>query len=88
MSETYAKQYDRVESPSRKAVEITPDDNNDLATWSKALYIGGGGNIEVQLVDDSGPTTFIAVPTGTVLPIRAKRIFSTGTTATFIVALL
>lgn len=75
-----------LESPATNAVVVTPDNSNDLAYTTRAIYVGGAGNINVDMV--SGQTClFSGVPAGTVLPIRVKRVRSTSTTATLIVAL-
>lgn len=72
--------------PAIDAVAVTPHDTNDLAQTTRALYIGGAGN--VKLITISGNTvTFTGLPAGTLLPIRATRIFATDTTATGIVNL-
>lgn len=57
-----------------------------------ALYIGGAGNVSVLLEDfpdtdtateaARGAQIFSNVPAGTILPIRVKKVFATGTTAT------
>ena len=72
-----------------KAVEITPDDNTDLG-FNKGLWVGTGGTLVVQMWEDpEGDTTnFGSVPTGTLLPIRVKKVLATGTGATNLVALL
>jgi hypothetical protein len=54
---------------------------------TKALYIGGGGNIAVLLADDTASVIFSAVPAGTILPVRVTKVLSTGTTATLILGL-
>lgn len=73
------------ETPTR-AASVTPDDNNDLATVARRLYIGGAG--DVTIVTPSGNTvTFKAVPVGTTLSILTARVMATGTTATLILAL-
>lgn len=65
---------------------IPPSDTVNLTKRCRAVYVGGAGNIVA--VDDAGTAvTFSAVPAGTVLPIEAKRINATGTTATLLVAL-
>jgi hypothetical protein len=73
---------------ARSAVAITPADGADLATAPcRALYIGGAGNLSVILAADAVAVTFVGLGAGTVLPIAAKRVRGTGTTATNIVAL-
>lgn len=65
---------------------ITPNDGADIANVSIAVWIGGAGNLNVDLAD-GGTVLFSGIPAGTLLPIRAKRVRSTSTTATLIVAL-
>lgn len=70
-----------------KAWAITPNDGADLDLITRALYVGGAGDVSVILRDDSGAVTLVAVPAGSLLPIRVKRVRATGTTATSIVGL-
>ena len=63
---------------------VTPSDT--AAQTYAALYVGAGGNLSVEM--ESGATlTFVAVPTGAILPIRVRKVRATGTTATSIVGL-
>src|SRR5262245_38187236 len=65
---------------------ITPSDTVNLATLADAIWVGGGGNLAV--VSQGGQVTiFTAVPAGSWLPIRARRINATNTTASNILAL-
>jgi hypothetical protein len=66
---------------------VTPDDGANLAQTSRAIYVGGAGNLAVILDRDTNPVIFLAVAAGTMLPIRARRVMSTNTTATSILAL-
>ena len=76
-----------LESPAWTAAEVTPDDDNDLTrVATRALYIGGDGNISV-VMSGGGTVAFSGLPAGTILPVRVDRVRSTGTTATGIVAL-
>jgi hypothetical protein len=65
---------------------VTPSDSVDLTTLARAIYVGGAGNV-VAVQHDGTAVTFTGVPAGTVLPIAVRRINSTSTTATAIVAL-
>ena len=67
------------------ALAVTPSDSTDLTTVSRAIYVGVTGNIAAVLANND-VVTFTAVPVG-ILPIRCKRINSTNTTATNMVAL-
>lgn len=69
------------------ASEITTNDVTDILGGSRALYVGGNGDVRVLLERDSTPVTFVGVVAGSVLPIRARRVYTTGTTAAYIVAL-
>ncbi len=73
---------------SGSAAAVSPHDTNDLPSQTRGLYIGGAGNVVVILADDTASVTFTGVLAGSVLPIRVKRVLSTNTTATAIVALL
>lgn len=70
-------------------VSITPHDDNQLARVSKGLFVGpnggGAGNLAVMWRDGT-TTTLTALPPG-VYPFRVRKVLSTGTTATGIVAL-
>jgi hypothetical protein len=75
-------------APFVKAAAITPNDSTDLPTKPcLAIYVGGAGAVKAILADDTEAVTFVAVPVGTVLHVRATRVLSTGTTATNLVAL-
>lgn len=73
--------------PATNAAAVTPADGTDLPDGiARALYIGGAG--DVSLVTNGGSTvTFVALVAGTILPVLVKRVRSTGTTATDLVAL-
>ena len=71
---------------ARKLVAVTPHNSNDLAYTTKALFIGTGGNIVVLAEDDTVAVT-LKVTDGQILPVRAKRVLETNTTATDIVGM-
>lgn len=79
-------------APACDGAEVTPNDGTDLAISSRALYVGGAGDLKVTMkgggFGETGSTiTLQDVPAGTLLPLAVDRVFSTGTTATNIVAL-
>lgn len=63
--------------------EITADDGNALLPM--AVYVGGAGDV-VAVASNNSTATFTAVA-GSTLLIRPKRINSTSTTASAMVAL-
>lgn len=77
-----------LESPGESGFAITPDDDNDLSQITRGIYVGGTGDISLILKDDATAVTLHRVVAGTVLPLRARRIRSTDTTATNLVGLL
>ncbi len=87
MADEFATNADISIGPARNAAAVTPHDTNELANVTKALYVGGAGNIACRLVDDAADVTLTAVPVGTILPIRVSHVRATSTTATNIVAL-
>lgn len=71
---------------SRQFKSVTPHDSTNLPGAPIGFYVGGAGNVALVGADDVA-VTFTAVPAGTILPCGAKRVNSTNTTATLIVAL-
>lgn len=67
--------------------EMLPDTTTtELAQFSRGIYVGVTGNLVVKMGVDTTLTTFVAVPAGTLLPIRISEIDATST-ATAIVAI-
>lgn len=87
MADSFGKFPSSLESPAKYAFAITPSDADDLAMNTRAIYVGGAGNLRVILAGDTTAVTFTAVPVGTVLNIRVKKVMSTSTTATALVGL-
>lgn len=74
-------------APARSAVAVTPSDDTDLAQMSRSLYVGTGGNVEVNMADTGTAVVFVNVQDGTLLPIRVTRVLDANTTASNIVSL-
>lgn len=64
--------------------ETAADDGHALLP--SAIYVGGAGNV-VAVAQDGSTATFTAVTAGTVLLVQPKRVNSTSTTATAMIAL-
>ena len=73
-------------APAEGGAEVTPDDGADLAHVSRALYVGTGGSLRLTL-KSGAVVTLAGVVSGTILPLRACRVWAGGTTAADIVAL-
>lgn len=50
------------------------------------VYVGVGGDVKVDTVDGSVGITFKNVPSGSVLPVLATKVYQAGTLATSMVA--
>lgn len=68
------------------AAAITTSDTVSLTGVTRAVYVGGAGNI-TAIMSNGDAVLFTAIPVGTVFPIRCTRINATATTATNLVAL-
>jgi hypothetical protein len=67
---------------------ITPSDTVNLPRGNTGgVWVGTGGDVAAVMGNNVMPVVLAAVPTGAWLPIAAKRINATGTTATGLVAL-
>lgn len=86
MADQFNTHESGLESPAKGAAAITPNDGADLATAARGIYVGVGGHIKVTTVGGQ-EVTFTSVPQGAVLPVRAARVWSTGTTASSLIAL-
>ncbi|MCP5011733.1 MAG: hypothetical protein GY942_17280 [Aestuariibacter sp.] len=85
MTDKFASNSSRLDSPAKSAFEITPSDSTDLTLSARALYVGAVGDVKVTTV---GGDTVTFVDVSGLLPVRVQRVFSTGTDATGIVGLL
>lgn len=74
-----------LESPATRLASVTPDDTEDLGFATRAIGVGTEGFVQMTTV--AGDTGRIFVVPGAPFPIRVRRIWASGTTATDIVAL-
>lgn len=73
------------DSPPAFLDTVSPNDGQDLATATRAINVGNSGDVRVTTV--GGDTVTIFVAAGIAFPVRAARIWATGTTASNIVAM-
>jgi hypothetical protein len=73
-------------APATEAFDITPSNTVDLAVPTRGIYVGGAGNLKVDMVG-SGTVTFLGLAAGIIHPISAKRVYASGTAATGIIGL-
>ena len=87
MPDTFVNHGAGLESPAFDASSVTPHDVNDLTSTARALFVGVGGDVVAILKGDAASVTFKNVPAGSFMPVAARRVLATGTTATNILAL-
>ena len=71
--------------PAYSAKSITPSDTDEFPV-TRAIYVGSAGDI-VVVMGDGTQLTFAGAVAGSVLPIRVKKVLSTDTTASSLIAL-
>ncbi|WP_247742938.1 hypothetical protein [Shimia sp. R9_1] len=72
-------------APAVSLQEITPNDSADLSKTTRALNVASSGTVRLTTADGSVATLFVAA--GITFPVRATRVWTTGTTATGIIGL-
>lgn len=65
---------------------ISPSDGAYLPTVPRAIYVGGAGNLAFMTIRGE-VLIFVGVVAGTIIPVRAVKVFSTNTTASNLVGL-
>lgn len=73
-------------APAESCASITPNDSTDLPGGTcRALFVGTGGNLNID--DAFGNTVLFTGVSAGILPVRVKRVRSSSTSATNLVAL-
>jgi len=84
----YANHTPGLTSPARHCFAITPHNSNELAEVTRSIYVGSTGDVVLRAVGSAADVTFVAVPAGAFLDVRASHIRATGTTAASLVGLV
>lgn len=72
--------------PGVKWAAVTKSDNTVLAAGMRGIFVGTGGDLAI-VGEDGNDEIFKNILSGTLLPVGAKKVLSTGTTAADIVAI-
>lgn len=91
MSDSFSAYADSAGAPARLVAAVTPSDTVDLPDTPKGLYVGTGGDVALIAVGaaaGAAAVVFRNLPSGSLLPVRTRRVAAIGTTATDIVALI
>jgi hypothetical protein len=86
MTDTFKTFARSLTSPPENAAAIAPSDAADLGHVTRALYVGGGGDVAARLMG-GGEAVFRNLPSGSLIPIRVARVLAAGTTATDLIGL-
>lgn len=75
-------------TPASRGAAVTPSNTANLTATSRGIYVGVSGDVVVTLqgMIDGTSLTFTGLAAGVVHPLKVKRVWTTGTTATNIVA--
>ena len=76
-----------VDAPATDAFAITPDDVAELTYITRAIYVGWNGDIVAKMKDGT-TVTFQNCVAGSILPIRARQVYATDTTASGLIGLI
>ena len=74
-----------LDSPASGLFPVIPSDAVDLPNATRGINVTVAGNVRVTTVDGSEGTVYVAA--GGVFPVRAQRVWATGTDAAGIVGL-
>jgi hypothetical protein len=90
MVEHFQGPTDAVWAQARRGVAVTPSDSENLPgapqVCPKALWVSAAGTVNVVPMDEQSDAGVALgdLQAGTVIPIRVRRVRSTGTTATVV----
>lgn len=86
MPNAHSTMQRRPSDPAITVFDITPDDGADLAHVTSALNVATPGTVRVTTLD--GSVADLSIHPGQAFPLRARRVWQTGTSATGIRGLL
>jgi hypothetical protein len=85
-ADKYAADPDTLSTPATDVATVVPSDTADLAHVSKALNAATAGTVRVTT--ERGTVADVFLAPGVVFPLRVRRVWATGTTATGLRALI
>lgn len=74
-------------SPPENGTAVIPDNSTDLVHVTRAIYVGGGGDLALRLLDGTGSGLCQCCRRIAFADPGRHRVLATGTTATRIVGL-
>ncbi len=86
MPDMFKSHTPSLNSPASHVFPIEPNDTAALSHVTRAVYVGGQGNLQITAL--GGQTiTLTNVPAGTIFPLRCTHVLAGETTATALVGL-
>ena len=86
MADNFASHAVGMDGPAQGGATISPHATNPLPNFTRAIYVGGSGDLACEMVSGE-VVTFVGLIAGAVYPFRVQKVFATGTTATNLVGL-
>lgn len=86
MIDDYKNVVPGLTGPAVAAEHIIPANGRTLEYATRAIYVGTGGDVSMELINRD-VVLFRNVPSGTVLPVRVRRVQESDTTATDLIGL-
>lgn len=86
MADDFEDHQSGLSTPATRAQPITPGDGLDLPHVTRAIYVGGAGDLRVMMCAGD-VVTLAGAQAGMVYPLRLRQVLATGTTATGLVGL-
>lgn len=83
MTDHYQDMASGLTAPASGAFPVIPSDSESLPVLPRALYVGIGGSLSVEMKWGS-TITFNNVPDGALIPIRVLKVLTTSTTASIV----
>ena len=80
MGDSFANRHRSIGDPAITVFDIIPDDGQDLDQPTVALNVATEGTVRVTTVD--GSVADVTIHPGHAFPLRARRVWQTGTSAT------
>ncbi len=69
-----------VDTPASFALAVST--NATIDPPCRGIYVGGTGDVTVNMAGDGATVVFSGVPAGVILPVRVTMVLTAGTTAT------
>lgn len=85
MPDSFSGRAGALNGPADSGFAITPNDVAEFSHPTRAIYVGNGGDVAVELLSGE-ELTFANAPQGSMLPIRVVKVL-TETTASALLGL-